>query len=485
MPDTPSTYDLRAWLDRARELGQLKEVAGADARTELGTVAKLNARRGGPALLFGQVPGYPDGFRVLTGTMLNPATLGMTLGLDPGLDRRGLSAAALRLIQEAGSRGSEFAPQVVDDGPVMENVVTGDDIDLTIFPAPQWHEDDGGPYIGTGGIQIDKDPDSNWVNAATYRSQLHGKTTVGAAVWMPHHGAVIRQKYWDKGEPAPAVFCFGQHPLLLATGGAFPLPRDQSELDFAGAIAQQRLPVITGPVTGLPIPAHAEIAVEGYIYPDKSQVEGPLGEFTGYFAGDAIDRPYLDVKALYYRNDPIIVGCPPGKPPHDYSYLMSVSRSATLKAAFSRAGIPGVTEVWAPEAGASVFWIVTSIKQQYPGHAQQVATFAATLEMDKYSIVVDDDIDPTDADEVIWALSTRTDPAADIDIVRQGTTNELDPMIGPEDKRRNRILNNRAVINACIPYERLVDGTFPRAVQEPPGTVAAVQAKWPDLFGKR
>lgn len=485
MPDTAGTYELRAWLDRARELGQLEDVEGADARAELGAVARLNAQRGGPALLFDKITGYPEGFRVLTGAMLNPATLGMTLGLDPKLDKRQLSDEVYRLIQDAGRQASDFPTRLVDDGPVMENVVTGDNIDLTIFPAPLWHEDDGGPFIGTGGIQIDKDPDSDWVNAATYRSQLHGKSTVGAAVWMPHHGAVIRQKYWDKGEPAPAVFCFGQHPLLLATGGGFPVPRGTSEFEFAGAITGERLPVITGPVTGLPIPAHAEIAVEGYIYPDKGKLEGPLGEFTGYFAGDAIDRPYLDVKALYYRNDPIILGCPPGKPPHDYSYMMAATRSSMIKETFGRAGIPGVSQVWASEAGASVFWIVTSIKQQYPGHAQQAATFAATLELARYSIVVDDDIDPSNSDEVIWALSTRTDPQADIDILRQGTTSDLDPMIGPEDKRRKRMLNSRGVINACIPYERLVDGSFPPVAQSSPEAVAAVRAKWPKLFGRR
>jgi UbiD family decarboxylase len=283
------------------------------------------------------------------------------------------------------------------------------------------------------------------------------------------------------------VFCFGQHPLLLMVGGGFPVPAGQSEFDLAGAITRQRVPVISGPVTGLPVPADAEIAVEGYLCPGKKELEGPFGEFTGYFAGDAAKRPFLDVKALYYRNDPVILGALPGKPPHDYSYLMSPTRSAMIRDAFSRAGIPGIGRVRVSEAGASIFWIVTSIRQQYAGHAMRAAGFAALCrpgtEMTRYSIVVDDDVDPVNNDEVVWALSTRTDPLADIDILRQGNTNELDPMVGPEDRSRHRILNNRAIINACIPYDRLISKSFSRVAESPAETVAAVRAKWSALFG--
>jgi UbiD family decarboxylase len=488
MSDMSSAYDLRAWLEKADELGQLKHVQGADAHLEIGAITELNAKtQDGPALLFDKIGGHPDGFRVLTGVLLNPITVGMTMGIEQRYSKLELCGAVYNVLQDAEIKAGDFPPESVTDGPVMQNKFTGDDIDLSIFPAPLWHDGDGGPYIGTGGVQVDKDPDSDWTNLGTYRVQLLDKNTLGTMIDPIHHGAIIRKKYWDNREPAPVVFCFGQHPLLLMVAGGFPSRMGQSELNLAGAITGRRVPVIAGPVTGLPIPADAEIAVEGFMYPGQERMEGPFGEFTGYFAAERAMRPYLQAEALYYRNDPIIVGAPPSKPPHDYSYMMSLARSAGIKDAFRTAGIPGIKEVWVSEAGA-LFWIVTSIAQQYEGHALQAAGFAALcsegIDLTRYSIVVDDDVDPSNSDEVIWALSTRTDPATDVDILRRGLTDRLDPMITPEQVRDTKLYNTRAIINACIPYDRLANNTFSPVAQTAPGTLKAVRQKWAPLFDR-
>ena len=202
----------------------------------------------------------------------------------------------------------------------MQNQKTGDEVDLTIFPTPLWHELDGGVYIGTGCVQIHKDPDTGWVNVGAYRVQRHSKNTLGNYISPGHHGNIIRQKYWDKDQPCPVVMVFGGHPLFLLLGGS-EVPTGTDEYTWIGAIARQRVPVIHGPVTGLPIPADAEIAVEGFVTKGDKQDEGPFGEFTGYYASGKNPEPLVHVKALYYRDDPILLGSPPCRPVHDYSYL--------------------------------------------------------------------------------------------------------------------------------------------------------------------
>jgi UbiD family decarboxylase len=478
-------FDFRAWIEKARSIGQLREVENADIRLELGAITELNAKRRGPALLFENLAGYPPGFRVLTGSMLNAKTLGLTMGIEENLDTMELTdriADKLRLVEP---KAADYPVEYVTDGPVMENTAGGDDVDLTIFPAPLWHELDGGPYIGTGCVHIQRDPETGWVNVGAYRVQRQSRNTVGTFISPGHHGNIIRQKYWNKNEPCPVVIVFGSHPLFLLMGG-LEVPAGVDELTWIGAIAGQRVPVLRGPITGLPIPAHAEIAIEGFVSNGDMQEEGPFGEFTGYYAGGKKPDTLVRVKALYYRNDPIILGAPPCRPLHDYSYFSSVLRSAIVKGALRKAGIPGVKGVWVSEAGASRMWVVTSIQQQYAGHAVQAATVAAQCQagalMNRYSIVVDDDIDPSSSEDVIWAISTRSDPATDIDILRHCWSNPLDPMISSAEKQDKRFWNSRAIINACRPWDRLQANDFPPVAEATPELLHATKKKWAWLF---
>jgi len=205
-------FDFRGWIEKARTIGQLREVENADLRLELGAITELNAKRRGPALLFKGFAGYPPGFRVLTGSMLNARTLGLTMGIEEKLDTMALTdriADKLRLIEP---KAAEYPVEYVADGPVMENKVTGDDVDLTIFPTPLWHELDGGPYIGTGCVHVYRDPETGWVNVGAYRVQRQSKNTVGTFISPGHHGNIILKKYWDKNEPCPVVIVFGSHP---------------------------------------------------------------------------------------------------------------------------------------------------------------------------------------------------------------------------------------------------------------------------------
>lgn len=482
---TRGAFDLRAWIEKARDQGQLRDVDGADPRLEVGAITELNAKRRGPALLFDNFPGYRPGFRVLTGAMLNSSTLGLALGIAEKLDTMTLTDRVADKLRAIDAQAAEYPVEFVGDGPVMENRAAGPEVDLNIFPAPLWHEMDGGPYIGTGCLHIQRDPETGWTNVGAYRVQRHGKDAVGTFVSPGHHGAIIRQKYWDKNEPCPVVIVFGSHPLFLLLAG-LEVPAGVDELRWIGALAGQRVPVVRGPLTGLPIPADAEVAIEGFVASGDKQDEGPFGEFTGYYAGGKAPDTVVRVKALYYRNHPILLGAPPSRPVHDYSYFASVLRSAAVKESLRKAGIPGVKSVWIAEAGASRMWVVTSIRQQYAGHAAQAANLAVQCQagglMNRYSIVVDDDIDPSNLDDVIWALSTRTDPATDIDILRQCWSNPLDPMIAPVDKEKKQLWNSRAIINACRPWDRVAAANFPPVAEAAPELLDATRKKWSWLF---
>ena len=476
-----SALDFRLWIEKAKAIGQLREASGADLQFELGAISELNAKRAGPALLFDKFPGYPEGSRVMTGSMLNALTLGLTMGIEEKLDTLSLTNRIADIMREIETKSADYPVAYVESGPIMENKLVGDDVDLTIFPTPLWHELDGGVFLGTGTIQIHKDPDSDWINVGTYRVQRQSKNTVGNYISPGHHGNIIRQKYWDRGLPCPVVMVFGSHPLFPLMGSS-DVPAGVNEYSWIGAIVGQRVPVIRGPITGLPIPADAEIAVEGFVSKGDEQVEGPFGEFTGYYAGGRKAEPLVHIKALYYRNQPIILGCPPCRPVHDFSYYTSVLRAAAIKESLRKAGVPAVKGVWVSEAGGGRMWVVTSIEQKYAGHAAQAANLAVQCQagalMNRYSIVVDEDIDPTNNDDVIWALSTRSDPATDIDIVRQCWSNPLDPMITTKDKEQKRLWNSRAIVNACRPWDRVKANDFPAVAEATPELLKATKEKW-------
>ena len=235
-------------------------------------------------------------------------------------------------------------------------------------------------------------------------------------------------------------------------------------------------PVVEGQDTGLPIPAGSELAIEGWLTPENVRDEGPFGEWTGYYS--ATPRPIvaMDITRLYQREDPIMLGAPPGKPPHDYSYMRTIMKSAMIEDALVGAGVRGVQKVWAHEAGGGRLLVAVSISQKYAGHARQVAHLTAQAPtaayMNRYVIVVDEDIDVASLDEVVWAMCTRTDPGQDIDILRRTWGSKLDPMLADGETPHN----SRAVVDACIPYERL--STFPKVSESDPAYLATVAQDW-------
>src|SRR5256886_15824462 len=211
-----------------------------------------------------------------------------------------------------------IAPVTVKGGPLLENVSSGNKVDIQKIPTPRWHEHDGGYYIGTGCMVIMRDPDTGWINYGAYRVQSHAPNVATVMCSKGKHGDLIKRRYHERGEPCPIAVVAGMHPALFMVGG-LEIPYGKNEYDVAGGLIGEPVEVIDAPVTGLPIPAHAEIAFEGFIHPDDLLEEGPLGEWTGYYAGGKKKEPAIRIATFMHRNDPILLGAVPAGPPRDES----------------------------------------------------------------------------------------------------------------------------------------------------------------------
>ena len=473
--------DLRTWIEQVERLGELQHVSGAHWDLEIGAISEINYRRKpSAALLFDDIAGYPRGYRVITGTLSNARRMALTLGLDPSLDTASLVHALRGKPMQWEADAPRFEPEVVTSGPILENVVEGRDVDLTRFPAPLWHEHDGGRYIGTGVAVVTSDPDSGRINLGAYRVMIQedGRAaTINAEAGK--QGRAQYERWFAKQGKAPVLLSLGHHPLLLMVAGT-EVPNTISEYAYAGAMVGQKLAVVRGEVTGLPMPASAEIVVEGWIRPDRMLTEGPFGEWTGYYSGSLRPVPNMDIERLYFRNNPIILGAPPGKPPNDYSYMRGLLKSAMIRDELAKIGVRDVRGVWAHECGGGRLIIVVSITQRYCGHSRQAGYLAAQCQaaayMNRFVIVVDDDVDPMNLEEVMWAVSTRCEPSDDIEIMRKSWGSKVDPLL----KDPMVPYNSRALIDACRPYEKV--DTFPRVAQASPALVRQTVNKWKELF---
>lgn len=474
--------DLRPWLDEVRKFGELRDVVGADWKLELGAISELNVKRDpNPALLFDGIAGYPKGFRVLTCSTSSAGRLSSILRLGVEKNHHALVQKLRGKPASWQTQAANYDPVVVDRGAVLENVRGGEAVDLEAFPSPLWHEMDGGRYIGTGCCVVTKDFDSDWVNVGTYRVQLHDKRSVGLDMIPGKHGAIQYDKYMKAGKPFPVAIVLGCDPLGYLISG-IEVPFGMCEYNYIGAILGEPVSVVKGELTGLPFPAASEIVIEGWAHPGDVRTEGPFGEFHGYYPGKEGTAPAVSIEKIYYRNDPIMVGSPPAKPPNDYSYSKAVMRSALLFDALLAAGVPDVEAVWAHEIGGARMFNVVAIKQRYAGHARQAGHIlnqcGVGAYMSRYSVVVDEDIDPSNLQEVMWAVATRTDPAVDIDIIQRGMGSKNDPMFVAYPYAAP--FSSKAIIDACRPYDHLHE--FPPVAEATKELQDKTRAKWKDLF---
>ncbi|MDO8785037.1 MAG: UbiD family decarboxylase [Syntrophales bacterium] len=469
--------DLRAWLKKADKAGIVKKVEGADWDLEIGAITELNLRTNKcPILLFDNIKGYPPGYRVISCPTGSYDALALTMYLPLGHKAPELLDTYVAKQLEWENMLDRFPPKSLNSGIITENCLKGKDIDLFKFPVPKWHELDGGRYIGTADAVITRDPDTGDVNLGTYRIMVQNKNTLSLFILPGKHARMHYEKYHSRGKPCPIAISVGHHPLIYkAACHNLPLGK---EYNYIGAVAGESANFITEELTGLPIPADSEIVIAGWCPPDKFMKEGPFGEWTGYYASGETPQPIVNVQRIYHRNDPIILGAPPTVI-NDPS--QGIQPSAKIHSQLLKNGISGIKRVWVNRAGGE-FIIIVSMRQQYAGHSRDVGMFVlqnrAQSPMGRYAIIVDEDIDPMDLQQVFWALSTRTDPIMSIDIIKRTRSVSMDPMA---QKYPGAHFTSRAIIDACIPYERREE--FPALVKLSPELEKKTKERWGKSLG--
>ena len=286
--------DLRDWIQIADEMGELKTLKGCDWNLEIGAITEIVAHKeDGPAVLFEDIKGYPKGYRVLSNSLSSRKRLALTLGLPSGETKMDF----VKIWKDNYKKVKPIPPKFVEKSPLFDNVYREGDIDMFKFPTPKWHDKDGGRYIGTGSVDITRDPDEGWVNYGTYRVMIHDKNTVGFYISPGKHGRIQREKYQASGQPFKMAMSFGHDPLTFLAG-SIEVPYGIPEYEFIGGIRGEPFEMIEGEYSGLPIPANAEIVIEGDVHFDQPKIEGPFGEWTGYYASAERAEPWVEVKTV-------------------------------------------------------------------------------------------------------------------------------------------------------------------------------------------
>jgi 4-hydroxy-3-polyprenylbenzoate decarboxylase len=288
---------------------------------------------------------------------------------------------------------------------------------------------------------------------------IQGKNRISVKMNKGKHGRLAMEKYHDSGKPCPLAITIGQAPSIFLAS-QLPLPTASGEYEFAGWLQGSPVKVAPGPLTGIPLPAAAEIVLEGEIPPYKEKdlpTEGPFGEWHGYFTGPNVGEvPLMVVKRIYFRNNPIILGAPPLKPPNQYVAIPL--GAANLWDQLEKAGIPDVKGVWGFIYGAQPGpFTVIAIKQGYAGHSKQTALAACGARAGAYGgkflVIVDEDVDISNMHDVIWAMATRCNVREGVDLVKNVWTSPAEPAIPPELRSTKGYTMDRVLIDACRPYQ--------------------------------
>jgi UbiD family decarboxylase len=475
-----SWRDLREWLALVEGRQSLLRVrAEVDPTEELAAITYM-ATRGGdaPALLFERLKGDGSGARILSNMLgASKERYAIAVGIDPALSVPEMIVATRDMMKR------RVAPVMVPKvtAPVNEIILRGDQVDLTKLPVPTFWPGDGGRYIGTGDITLTRDPDSRRINVGVYRQMLHSKNSVGLYCSPGKHGRLDREAWWARGQPCEVVAAYGIDPVLFMVGAQAFSPAE-SELDAAGGLMGRPVELTDAEIVDVPIPARAEIVIEGVMRPGVLREEGPLGEFTGYYGNPRSPQPVIEVLAIHMRRSPIMTAALMASYPScEIGAYYAIMRSARVLDDLERIGVPGVRAAYAHPAAASGWgMVIVSLTQQYAGHSAQVlaltAQCPAAAYYTKWIIAVDDDVDPTDFNQVMWALSTRCSPSDDLDILRSTWSTGLDPSQFPPEARR---YGSKVLINACKPHRYIEQ--FPETTRLRRSVYQRVASRWAEL----
>lgn len=495
MPAQIDSYpyeSLREYVTTLEEYGQLRRVdEPLSLDLEVGHVAKLNEQKHGPALLFENATSFEDDPKrqggpyeeprpVLTSGLSEHERLALAMGFTPDTE----ITDVIKVWAERTS-GEPIPPEWVDSAPHQDNVIRGDDINLYDIPSPRIYPDDGGPYIGTACYWITEDPETGEVNLGTYRGMIDLEDD-SIVTFQPIAGKDLHQAlntYKERDEPMPAALIPGGDPVLFLCGSTL---FGEEEYDMAGTLRQEPVKVTEGVEVDLPIPASAEWVIEGYVPPHDLRPEGPFGEYTGHHSKPQSPKPYIEVEAITHRDDPIQHTCTVGPPITDIHQIQSMNRSATMWQQLEAMNIEGLESVYYYPGSTGRFICVASIDTQKHGHSTQVGTAMVSTKTGEYglktAIVVDDDVNPANIEEVLWALSVRMRPDKDVQILERGRNTPLDPSYASSERDvLGAAFTGRLVIDATVPYEWPED-EYPGVTEMDPEVVEDLESRWEDLF---
>jgi UbiD family decarboxylase len=462
---------LRQYITDLREDDLYAEVdVEVERDWEVGTVCRETFDRRGPALQFNAVGDYDT--PLVVGVLDTYERYSKALDVEADFD------AITEKWQDAYE--NPMKPEQVDSdaAPVKRNHIEDVNLNDDPFPVPQWHELDAGRELGTLHAVITKDPEEGWVNVGTYRNQIMDETTLGCLVIPYRHIGQHWRKWKEMGEDMPIAIATGLEPALSVTSVSA-VPAGQSEYDVAGALKGSPIEVVEAETSDLPVPANAEIVIEGTMpIDDFLEVEAPFGEFPGYMGEQVEDSHYIDVDLVTHRNDPVFQGTYEGRPPNESTTVRHIGRTAAMDHHLDNAGIPGVEDICVTPNGCAGFHTVVSLDKQYPGHVRDVMghVWGHPNIFSKHCTVVDDDIDPWNESRVNWATHTRVQADRDIEIVENGKSIVLDPSQVPSRRGWSTLLG----IDATKPHDAYgqEDRNVPETTEPPVEWLAKVRDRW-------
>lgn len=432
--------DLRDFIAQLETRGELQRVrAEVDPHLEVTEICDRTLRAGGPALLFER----PKGSTIpLLGNLFGtPNRVAMGMGEESVTALRQVGQLLASLKEPEPPRGMkdawdklavfrkvlDMAPKQIKGAPCQEVVLEGQDLDLGLLPIQTCWPGDAAPLI-TWGLVITRGPEKPRQNLGIYRMQVLGRNRV-IMRWLAHRGGALDFREWTRlhpGEPFPVSVALGADPATIL-GAVTPVPDSLSEYGFAGLLRGSRTEVTACLGNDLQVPARAEIVLEGCIHPNDTALEGPFGDHTGYY--NEVDRfPVLTLDRISHRRQPIYHSTYTGRPP-DEPAILGVALNEVFVPILQKQ-FPEIGDFYLPPEGCSYRLAVVSLKKQYPGHAKRIMlgvwSFLRQFMYTKFVIVVDDDINTRDWKDVIWAMTTRMDPARDTVIIENTPIDYLD-----------------------------------------------------------
>ena len=482
--------DLRDFIKQLEKQGELKRITvPVDPYLEMTEICDRTLKQGGPALLFENPLGY--NIPVLANLFGTPRRVAMGMGAESVTELRGIGELLAMLKEPEPPKGMKdawekfpvfkqvlnMAHKLVSSPPCQELIREGDDIDLSVYPIQTCWPEDAGPLI-TWPLVITKGPNKDRLNLGIYRQQVIGKNKV-IMRWLTHRGGALDFREWQKaypGKPFPVSVALGADPATILAA-VTPVPDTLSEYAFAGLLRGSKTEVANCLINDLQVPASAEIVFEGFIYPGETAPEGPFGDHTGYY-NEVDEFPVFTIERITQRQAPIYHSTFTGRPP-DEPAVLGVALNEVFVPILQKQ-FPEIVDFYLPPEGCSYRMAVISMKKQYAGHAKRVMlgtwSYLRQFMYTKFVIVVDDDVNVRNWEDVIWAITTRMDPARDLTILENTPIDYLDfasPVSG---------LGSKVGFDATNKWPGETNREWGRPIGMSPEIIKKVDAMWDTLF---